>query len=514
MHRIDELTAFGRYARRLPAFLTDTITPERARERLARRGALREESFLELLEGGVYANPRSPYRRLLEAAGAELGDVRDLIGRHGLERALSTLRDAGVYATLEEFKGRHAEFDNPMLGPDYWGRTGGSRGARRRVPLDLDLLEHDASHEALFRSAFGLWERPFALYRVKPPATSGINNSLRQAKIGRPVDKWFNPYRPPRNLEAFQYWLFTSYTTRTARLHGARIARPEHCAPDQADTVAEWLAARRREGTPAFVDAQVGLGVRVCRAAEARGLDISGTFFRLGGEPLTRAKADAVTVTGSRVVSHYSMVEAGRVAIACPNGAALDDTHFLSEKLAVIQREKAVGSAEVSVGVLCYTTLLRFTPKVMINVESDDHAVLENRSCGCPWDEIGLSLHLRDIRSYEKLTTEGNHFLGSDLMALIDEVLPARFGGGPTDYQLVDEEVDGLPKVSVVVRPGVGDVAEREVVSAVIEFLRAKPANRLMADFWEQSDAVRVVRREPHVTAAGKTPALHVERAT
>jgi hypothetical protein len=150
----------------------------------------------------------------------------------------------------------------------------------------------------------------------------------------------------------------------------------------------------------------------------------------------------------------------------------------------------------------------------MINVESDDHAVLEHRSCGCPWDELGLSLHLRDIRSHEKLTTEGNHFLGSDLMALIDEVLPARFGGGPTDYQLVEEEVEGLPKVSVVVRPGVGEVAERDVVSAVIEFLRAKPANRLMADFWEQSGTVRLVRREPHVTAAGKTPALHVERTT
>jgi len=480
-----------------------------------------------LLEGGVYANPRSPYRRLLEAAGAELGDIRNLIGERGLERALAALRDAGVYATLEEFKGRkplergdlslhldHSDFDNPMLGPHYWGKTGGSRGPRRRVPLDLGLLEHDAAHEALFRSAFGLWERPFALLRVKPPSTSGINNALRQAKIGRRVDKWFNPYRPSRNLEALRYWLFTTYTTCVGHFHGARIARPEHCPPDEVDRVAQWLAARRREGRPALVDAQAGLGVRVCRAADARGLDISDTFFRLGGEPLTRAKADAVTATGSRAVSHYSMVEAGRVAIACPNGSAFDDAHFQAEKLAVIQREKVVGSAEARVGVLSYTTLLPFTPKVMINVESDDYAVLEHRSCGCPWDEIGLSLHLRDIRSHEKLTTEGNHFLGSDLMALIDEVLPARFGGGPTDYQLVEEEVEGLPKVSVVVHPGVGEVEERDVVSAVIEFLRAKPANRLMADFWEQSGTVRLARREPHVTAAGKTPALHIERAT
>jgi hypothetical protein len=477
-----------------------------------------------LLEGGVYANPRSPYRRLLEAAGAESGDVRNLIGERGLERALAALRDAGVYATLEEFKGRkplergdlslrlgHSDFDNPMLGPHYWAKTSGSRGARRRVPLDLDMLEHDAAHDALFRTAFGLWDRPFALCRVKPPSTSGIHNSLRQAKIGRHVDRWFDPYRPPRNLEALKYRLFTDYTTAVGRLHGARIARPEHCPPDEVERIAHWLAARRREGTPAMIDAQAGLGVRICRAAVARGIDISGTFFRLGGEPLTRAKAEAVTATGSRVVTQYSMVETGRVAIACPNQAALDDVHFLAEKLAVIQREKIVGSADVGVGVLSYTTLLPFTPKVMINVESDDYAVLEQRSCGCPWDEIGLSVHLRDIRSHEKLTSEGNHFLGSDLLALVDEVLPARFGGAPTDYQLVEEEVEGLPKVSIVVRPGVGEVAERDVVSAVIEFLRAKPANRLMADFWEQSGTVRVVRREPRVTAAGKTPALHIE---
>jgi hypothetical protein len=68
--------------------------------------------------------------------------------------------------------------------------------------------------------------------------------------------------------------------------------------------------------------------------------------------------------------------------------------------------------------------------------------------------------------------------------------------------------------VSVVVRPEVGEVAERDVVSAVIDFLRAKPASRLMADFWEQSGTVRLVRRKSRVRAAGKTPALDVERAT
>lgn len=520
---VSELRAFGRYARRLPGFLRETLKLEQARERVRLQLGRREETFLDLLRRGVYGNDRSPYRMLLENAGAELGDVGKLVAERGLEATLELLRDAGVYATLDEFKGRrpierggrtlaveHGDFDNPLLARHYWARTGGSRGVRRRVPLELDLLEHDAAHDALFLTAFDLWDRPFALWRVKPPSTSGINNSLRQAKLGRAVDKWFNPYRATHGLEAVKYSLFTEYTIAAGRVSGARLSRPEHCPPRQAAKVARWLAECRREGAPALIDAQAGLGVRACLAAAAEGVDISGTFFRLGGEPFTEAKAAVVAASGSAAVSHYSAVETGRVGVACPNREALDDLHFLSEKLAVLQREKLVGSAGARVGALLYTTLLPCTPKVMINVESDDYGVLEQRSCGCPWDDIGLSLHLHGVRSYEKLTSEGNHFLGSDLYALIDEVLPARFGGSPTDYQLAEEELGGLPKVSVVVRAAIGDVEEREVTSTVIDFLRSRPANRLMAEFWDQSDTLQVVRREPHVTAAGKTPALHI----
>ena len=120
--------------------------------------------------------------------------------------------------------------------------------------------------------------------------------------------------------------------------------------------------------------------------------------------------------------------------------------------MSILQRDKVVG-AGVSVGALSYTSLLPSSSKLMINVESDDYAVLEERECGCPFGELGMSLHMRDIRSYEKLTSEGNHFLGADLFSLVDEVLPARFGGRPGDYQLAEEERGGLTAVSIVVRP-------------------------------------------------------------
>jgi hypothetical protein len=522
----DELKAFGRYARRLPSFLTERMTPELARDRIRRQLERREETFTEILDGAVFANPRSPYRAMLEAAGIERGDVVALIAERGLEGALERLHDAGVYATLDEFKGRvpiersnlsldagHVAFDNPLIVHHFSAKTGGSRSARRRVPLDLNLLEHDSCHDALFRESFGLWGRPFAMWRVKPPSTGGINNLLRHAKLGTRATKWFDPYSGPRDYEALKYWCFTAYTVWSGRLLGVHLVRPEHCPVERTDRVVEWIRAEKAAGRPALVDAQAGLAVRACSFAVETGIDISGTFFRLGGEPMTQAKLDTVSAAGCQAISYYSMAEAGRIAVGCPNPTGADDMHFLSEKLAVLQREHVFPTG-LRAGVFFYTTLLPSTPKVMINVESDDFGVLERRSCGCEWDRLGLSTHLHGVRSHEKLTSDGNTFMGSDLFALIEEVLPARFGGRPTDYQLVEEEErDGRSHVSVVVRPEIGAVPDAEVLEVVIEFMRAKRRNQLMADFWDQSNSVRVVRREPHITAVGKSPPLYVKHA-
>ena len=58
--------------------------------------------------------------------------------------------------------------------------------------------------------------------------------------------------------------------------------------------------------------------------------------------------------------------------------------------------------------------------------------------------ELGFTTHLHTVRSYEKLTSGGVMFMGSMLHELLEETLPARFGGSPLDYQLVEEEEDGV----------------------------------------------------------------------
>ena len=167
----------------------------------------------------------------------------------------------------------------------------------------------------------------------------------------------------------------------------------------------------------------------------------------LGGEPYTDAKAAVIKQTGSRAVCHYAMVEAGLIGLGCPARAHVDDVHLVTDKIATIEHDKQVGRTGVTVKALFHTTLLAASPKLMINVESGDYAVRSEHECTCGALPAGFKSHLHTIRSYEKLTSEGMNFLGTDLLALVEQVLPAQFGGCSTDYQFIEQERNGLPTV-------------------------------------------------------------------
>ena len=166
--RLRELSSAGRFLTGLRPFLRRPLDVDEARRRLERQLALRDESLARLLQRAVFENPASPYRRLLEWAGVEPGDVAAMLREHGVTGTLERLHDAGVYVTLEEFKGyrplqrpglelsvRAEDFDNPLTARHYEARTGGSTGAARRLLVDLDLLEHESSYHALFLAAAG-----------------------------------------------------------------------------------------------------------------------------------------------------------------------------------------------------------------------------------------------------------------------------------------------------------------------------------------------------------------------
>jgi hypothetical protein len=514
-----DLRAFARYTVGLPRFLGRMLGPDEVRQRVRQRLEARETNLMAMLERGVFARSESPYRRLLDHVGAQIGDVASLVREEGVEGALERLHNAGVYISLDEFRGRRPivrpgleiptrpeDFDNPLVTSGLVTRTGGSRGSGRRVGVDFAHRELGAEYYSLVLQTFGLVQRPAGIWRAAPPGAAALSAVVGAAKVGAPIERWFSPSRVskhPREL------LLTAYSILGGSLARRRLPWPEYVPVDRAETVARWLAGAKQAGEAALLSTTSSSGVRTCLAARDHGLDIADTFFRFGGEPYTPGRARVIEEAGCRAVSNYSMTEIGRVGNACGTPAALDDLHLLIDHLGVIQGQRNLDGK--SIGVLIFTSLLPSAPKLMLNVESDDYGTLATRSCGCLLGELGLELHVHGVRSYEKLTSEGMTFVGSDLIDLVDELLPGRFGGEPTDYQLVEEEVDGLPEVKIVVSPRVGEVEEGEVVAAVLAKLREGSGYRqMMADIWRTGDMLRVVRREPYTTGSAKILPLHV----
>jgi hypothetical protein len=524
---LNDLNAFRRYASGLPRFLEQPVSPRTCLDGIRERLRAREANLLRIFEQGIYAQPQSPFRVLLEHAGVELGDVARLIRLHGVEGTVTRLYEEGVYVTYEEFKGLRpierpglslpvtpTDFDNPLALPAYAAANVGSSGVGRRVRLDFDGLGTNAAYDSMILDLFEARERPGAIWLPVPPSLIGLANVLRSAKLGRTVERWFsqNPLSP--RAGSLKDYLLTKYTVRAARRNGVAFPAPEYVPLGDAQVVAEWLAEQTKAGTPALISVgPPSAGVRVCLAARERGLDITGTLFRFTGEPYTVDKARIVADAGCRASSNYSMTELNMVGIGCPAADQPDEAHFAADRLAVIQRERAVGGDGATVGALLFTTLYPSTPKLTLNLEVDDYAVLHKRDCGCAAEALGLDQHLHTIRSHAKLTSAGTTFFGGELLTLVEQTLPARFGGAPTDYQLVEEEQNGLPTVAIVVSPRVGELDEGAVVAVVLDSVRVGPAyHRMMAGFWQDGETLRVVRREPHSTHSAKVLPLHLLR--
>ena len=524
-HLTSLIQSSWRYSTGLHAFFKETIDLDEARGFLVRELEEREETFLQVLERGIYNNPRSPYLRLLEHAGYGLADVQALVRSQGLEGALLQLHDKGVYVTLDEFKGRAPirrpglefpveahDFANPLLTVHYSASTGGSRGKASPVEIDLDFIAADAANSLWGLHATGFLGRPVLLRAPGPPSLTALRTMLQQAKQNRAPEKWLSPTKPNWNRQSLQGRILYAVTRLVARRTGKRMPRPEY-APDPMQAV-NYLAEYVRNGTPAL---QQGGGVtqviRTCLAAERSGLDISGTAFRGGSEPTTEGKLAVVQRVGAVLAANYAMQEAGNIACGCGNPSAPDDMHFLKGKLAAIQRPIQSEDGGLGVDGLFYTTLSSRAPRMMLNVESGDYAVLEERDCGCAWQSIGLTTHIHHVRSYEKLTSGGVMFMGSMLHDLLESTLPARFGGSPLDYQLAEEEEDGITRVSILVSPRVGAIDEAAVVDAVLAHLSFADWSRRQADLWRQNKTLLVQRREPYATRAGKILPLHVLEA-
>jgi hypothetical protein len=496
------------------------VTPEVARSHFEDDMAHRDQTFISLLEDHVYPVPHSPYLRLLRHAGIELDDVKAMVSQDGLDGALGRLYDAGVYVTQDEFKGRKpiiregiqfdvksADFqrDVSQEGAYITRQSSGTTGPSSEVRVNFDHLIERAVSLILTPYSQEASKRPVAYWY-----TGDLSTTLFIAKAGLVPEKYFSTRNPSWRPGAFKGTFLADYSWLLCRLSGRPIPRPEYVPLDRAEVVARWLAKKVKQGERPVLYAMTSPAIRVCHAAIDLGLDISGTLISAGGEALSPAKAELVSKVGATITTRYGLSELGHIALGCGNPRQADEVHLLSNRFGLVTRDKQPADGTVVPAVIL-TGLSAHTSKVAINLDTGDYATVEERHCGCLMDELGLTPNLTWIRSYEKLTSEGVTVMGEHVIELVEQILPGRFGGSVGDYQVVEEEEEGLTKVSLLISPRVGEVDEPAAIEAMMSKLSdSDRTGRYWPDLWRQGGTLRVVRREPYRTSTSKVMPLHV----
>jgi len=523
---LDNLKVFAQLPLALRRFSQHTITLDEAKRIVHERMAQREQNFLRTVENSVYGHPASPYLALLRMARCELGDLKALVRQKGLEGALKELREAGVYVTFEEFKGRKPirrdgntisvtarDFDNPSMQRLFTIESGGSTGAATTVGVNLEQIAGRAPNEMLTLSAHGVLNVPQIRWGAILPSGT-LRAILRSVYIGHAPQRWFSPIGLRDSKYWLRYGLGTYYILFWIRMNGMHVPLPRYVGVGQAEVIARSVADMVQSHGCCVLNTFTSRAVRVCQAAQDAGLSLEGAVFFGTAEPATPAKVRLMERSGVRFVSNYGMVEANRIASGCARPNDVDDAHLLKDALALISYPFHLEEYGVTVPAFNLTTLLPSASKVLLNVQMDDYGIIEERHCGCELETYGYTTHVRRIRSYGKLVGEGVTLIGNELMHLLEEVLPARFGGSPLDYQIVEREDEkGLTRLIVVIHPRVGSVDEQRVVELIHNALsESSPMADAARAVWQQTQTIRVQRAEPTLTARGKLLPLHIER--
>jgi hypothetical protein len=325
--------------------------------------------------------------------------------------------------------------------------------------------------------------------------------------------QWFSPV----DLESSEVPALHRSGVRALRwagvLAGQVMPRPVHVPLEDVGPILRWVEAARRDGTTPHLYAFSSPALRLARAALATGVSMDGVQMTLSGEPLTAPRLAAIRQAGAEARPRYGTVEAGAIGYGCLAPLAADEVHVVRDCHALIEVGTDGPQALPPKGLLL-SSLLSTAPLVMLNMSLGDQAVVSERRCGCPLESLGWTTHLHTIRSFEKLTAAGMTFLDTDVIRVLEETLPARFGGGPTDYQLVEEEsAGGQPRLQLLVSPDLGPLDSDLVIDTFLTAISdGARAERIMGLVWRNASLVSVERRHPFNTASGKILHLHAPR--
>ncbi|HSW51398.1 MAG TPA: hypothetical protein VLH09_14530, partial [Bryobacteraceae bacterium] len=437
----------------------------------------------------------------------------------GLEAALESLCAAGVYLTHEEFKGRTplvrsgkeipasaAAFDNPSAPGFIESTSGGTSGKPTPTRISAASQTYREAYALLRQQDLGLAGRVQIQVRPLLPSPTGLLAGISFRRSGNPVSDWFAP--PGRLRDSGHYTAVTLLLVSLARARGAGIPFPKFLPENDFSPVARRIAECRGRRRPVAVFTYASSAVRVAAAARDLGLDIEGTLFVSSGEALTGAKRAAIEAAGCAAYPTYWINEIGPVGFCCGQVRSGNCVHLFRDSLAAILRKRVEPLSGAAVGALALTTLQPLAPRFLINTEAGDTGALETADCDCVYSRAGLTTRIADIASFGKLTGQGMNVAGEDIVRILEESLPARFGGAPGDYQLIEREGGSQTQLLLRVSPRTGCREEAVIAEYFLNRLRSEFGGTLAARVWQHAGAFQVVLEEPLRTSLGKVQPL------
>src|SRR5262249_21344438 len=146
---------------------------------------------------------------------------------------------------------------------------------------------------------------------------SGFHFILQRTDLGEPIHRWFSftGWRDSRYW--LKYDLATLYIVFWLRAFGARVPWPEIVKLSQPLVIVRWIRETLDTHSRCVLHTTPSHALRVAVAAREAGLDLTGATVRIGGEPVTPAKLEAMQSVGLRVVPAYGMVETSTSALGC-----------------------------------------------------------------------------------------------------------------------------------------------------------------------------------------------------
>jgi hypothetical protein len=484
---------------------------------IRRQLANRESAFLETLRRVVFDNPGNPYRQMFDLARCSHEDFASLVKRDGLEAALQRVRAAGVYLSYDEFKGHSplvregreipasaGSFRNPLANGTMQHVTSGSRGKPIHSYRSAEfLVDQEALHEIVARE-FELERRAQVVLRPTLPSVLGLQYCAFIARKGHRLEGWYS------SGQGGLYTPATAALVMLARLSGCRIPFPTVLPDNDFSAAAEHVARLCEDGVPCLVSGPASPAVRLAASALDRGLDIRGTIFLVSGESLTDAKRAVIEQAGGEPFARYGISEMGFIGHGCRQMTQGGCVHLYSNALAAITHRRPAPLTDIEVDSLLYTTLLPTAPLVLINFEVNDSGFVERANCDCEFSRIGFDWRIRDIFSFGKMTGHGMTLMGTELVRLLEHVLPARLGGRPGDFQLIEHEGSAQTTLELRVSPRVRGSSADKIRECFLEEIRVVYGGALAGRVWRHAEAVRVVLAEPVTTDSGKVNPLHL----